>query len=258
LFHFCALQLNDDKHRALEQILDTTQYLLKICGNVKNSPDESKFRRVGFHKRPPVAPATLPTASLTWCKLIMILLASHLLQIRITNPTFARHVRDASGGEQFMRAAGWVLQVHDFEKHFAFEHQPGQWEWRVLEAACVELEKLIALLQGKIQVQTCAYEVQGWSSSAWQHDGVSCRCPLGGPAACARSHLVPCLLPALQRGMGDKKAAQEKMRQQVRAALEDDKAQREVMFQPHSAPVGAHPLPASPRSRGPGQSHEHA
>ncbi|KAI3437897.1 hypothetical protein D9Q98_000342 [Chlorella vulgaris] len=142
-------ELNDDKHRALEQILDTTQYLLKICGNVKNSPDESKFRR-----------------------------------IRITNPTFARHVRDASGGEQFMRAAGWVLQVHDFEKHFAFEHQPGQWEWRVLEAACVELEKLIALLQGKIQ-----------------------------------------------RGMGDKKAAQEKMRQQVRAALEDDKAQREARYE---------------------------
>lgn len=39
-------QLNDDKHRKLEQILDTTQYLQKICGNVKDNPQEAKFRRV--------------------------------------------------------------------------------------------------------------------------------------------------------------------------------------------------------------------
>lgn len=32
-------------------------------------------------------------------------------QIRITNPTFGRHVRDAPGGEEFMHTAGWRVKV---------------------------------------------------------------------------------------------------------------------------------------------------
>ncbi|EFN55941.1 hypothetical protein CHLNCDRAFT_145228 [Chlorella variabilis] len=160
-------QLNDDKHRKLEQILDTTQYLQKICGNVKDNPQEAKFRR-----------------------------------IRITNATFSRHVRDAPGGEEFMHAAGWTVKVDNFEKYFVFEPQPGSLEWRILEEACAELSKLSALIDGKIK-----------------------------------------------RGLGDKKALQERMRQQVRVAIEEDKAQREVIFQAHTAPVEAQPLPPSPRSR---------
>ncbi|KAL4451902.1 hypothetical protein ABPG75_007564 [Micractinium tetrahymenae] len=164
-------QLNDYKHRKLEQILDTTQYLQKICGNVRDHPEEPKYRK-----------------------------------IRITNNTFQRHVRDAPGGEEFMHTAGWGVKVIDYEKYFLFEHQPGGLEWRVLEEACAELAKLQALVDGKIK-----------------------------------------------RGQGDKKAQQEAMRLQVKAAIEEDKAQREVMFQPVSGDVQAQALPPSPRSRSRGQ-----
>lgn len=162
-------QLNDDKHRKLEQILDTTQYLQKICGNVYEHPEEAKYRK-----------------------------------IRITNPTFQRHVRDSPGGEEFMHTAGWGVQVIDYEKFFVFEHQPGGLEWRVLGEACAELAKLEALVGGKIA-----------------------------------------------RGLGDKKAAAEALRKQVKAAIEEDKAHREVMFQRVTGAVEAQPLPSSPRSRGP-------
>ncbi len=33
------------------------------------------------------------------------------MQIRISNPTFGRHVRNAPGGEEFMHAAGWTVKV---------------------------------------------------------------------------------------------------------------------------------------------------
>jgi hypothetical protein len=56
-------------------------------------------------------------------------------------------------------------------------------------------------------------------------------------------------MPAVQRGMSDRKAEQERLRQQVRAAIEDDRAQREVMFQGYTMDVQAQPLPPSPRSR---------
>lgn len=39
-----------------------------------------------------------------WCRL-------PLPQIRITNATFGRHVRDAPGGEEFMHAAGWRVKA---------------------------------------------------------------------------------------------------------------------------------------------------
>lgn len=161
-------QLNDDKHRKLEQILDTTQFLQKICKNVRDSPTEEKYRK-----------------------------------IRITNPTFGRHVRDAPGGEEFMHTAGWRVKVIEMEKYFVFEHQPEEGlEWRVLEEACAELDKLAALVDSKIK-----------------------------------------------RGQGDKRAAAELVRQEVRAAIEEDKAQREVMYQPLTGPAEAQPLPPSPRSR---------
>lgn len=37
--------------------------------------------------------------------------APPLPQIRITNATFSRHVRDAPGGEEFMHSAGWTVRV---------------------------------------------------------------------------------------------------------------------------------------------------
>jgi len=44
------------------------------------------------------------------------------------------------------------FQVVEMEKYFVFEHQPGGLEWRVLEEACAELDKLAALVDGKIKV----------------------------------------------------------------------------------------------------------
>lgn len=44
-------------------------------------------------------------------------------------------------------------QVVDMEKYFVFEFQPGALEWRVLEEACLELDKLAALIDGKIKVR---------------------------------------------------------------------------------------------------------
>lgn len=41
--------LNDDKHRKLEQIKDTVEYLMKILGNVRDHPTEEKYRRVRSH-----------------------------------------------------------------------------------------------------------------------------------------------------------------------------------------------------------------
>ena len=45
--------LNDDKHRKIEQIKDTVDYLVKIIGNVRDQPTEEKYRRVSwpFHSR---------------------------------------------------------------------------------------------------------------------------------------------------------------------------------------------------------------
>lgn len=37
--------------------------------------------------------------------------SQHHCQIRITNPTFSRHVREAPGGEEFLHAAGWTVKV---------------------------------------------------------------------------------------------------------------------------------------------------
>jgi hypothetical protein len=76
-----------------------------------------------------------------------------LPQIRIANPTFSRHVRDAPGAEEFMHAAGWRAAVVDYEKYFVFEHQTGSLEWRILEEACTELDKLATLTDGKIKVR---------------------------------------------------------------------------------------------------------
>lgn len=124
-------------------------------------------------------------------------------------------------------------QVDNFEKYFVFEPQPGSLEWRILEEACAELSKLSALIDGKIKVRGRGQGVakRRLLASGW-----------GGTQRAGR-------LPALQRGLGDKKALQERMRQQVRVAIEEDKAQREVIFQAHTAPVEAQPLPPSPRSR---------
>lgn len=135
-----TLQLNDDKHRKLEQILDTTRFLQRICNNLREHPAEPKFRKVRVA-------ATNPSTSMQLADM-----QQHPLQIRITNPTFVRHVRDAPGGEEYMRAAGWKPAVMEHEKHFVFEHQPGGLEWRILEEACAELDKLAALVDGKMKV----------------------------------------------------------------------------------------------------------
>lgn len=203
-----------------------------------------------------------------------------LHQIRITNPTFSRHVRDAPGGEEFMHAAGWAVkvrrrprssppaplapaasppagpachapsqcrlaphppthspapphpQVEEHEKYFVFTHQPGSLEWRVLGEAVAELAKLAALLDGKIKV------------------GRARVLPRGRPRVCMHAWYedvrwvpkAPCVvsapLPRLQRGQGDRKAAQERMRQEVLAAIHEDAQQREVMYQVGGCRVG--------------------
>ena len=36
----------NDKHRTLAQILDTLTYLKRICENVRDNPEDQKFRKV--------------------------------------------------------------------------------------------------------------------------------------------------------------------------------------------------------------------
>lgn len=44
-------EVNDDRHRKIDQIKDTVAYLCKILSNVLNNPQEEKFRRVrDLHK----------------------------------------------------------------------------------------------------------------------------------------------------------------------------------------------------------------
>lgn len=43
-------------------------------------------------------------------------------------------------------------QVEEHEKYFVYEARPGSLEWRILGEACSELDKLEALVDGKIKV----------------------------------------------------------------------------------------------------------
>lgn len=63
------------------------------------------------------------------------------------------------------------LQVVEHEKYFAFDPQPGCLEWRVLEEACVELQKLEALVEGKLRVGIKGGLVGGWVGG-WSIEGV--------------------------------------------------------------------------------------
>ena len=161
------LQLNDDKHRRLEQILDTTQarqWVLPLlapfchrfqlicstqplhltrpppfatpdsicstcsafaatCSSTQRSQSIARWACSGRRQAkgaiqysskcamcctpslPRAHAQTAPPLSSSCCA------APPLPQIRITNPTFGRHVRDAPGGEEFMHAAGWTVKV---------------------------------------------------------------------------------------------------------------------------------------------------
>lgn len=41
-------ELNDTRHRKLDQIKDTVVYLKKILNNVRNNSDEQRYRRVSI------------------------------------------------------------------------------------------------------------------------------------------------------------------------------------------------------------------
>jgi hypothetical protein len=61
-----------------------------------------------------------------------------------------------------------ALQVFEHEKYFVFEHQPGGLEWRVLGEACAELDKLAALLEGKLKVGAGLVEAATWALAEWR------------------------------------------------------------------------------------------
>eukprot|EP00887_Chlorella_sp_A99_P007878 scaffold20.g7878.t1 len=114
LIHVANWQIMDERHRKLAQIDDSVTFLRRICDNVRSQPDEPKFRK-----------------------------------IKLTNPTFTHHVRDAPGGEAFLKEAGWHVKVEDFEKFWVYDARPGSVEWQILEEACKELDKLVQLVTDK-------------------------------------------------------------------------------------------------------------
>jgi hypothetical protein len=115
LITLASWDLLDEKHRPLSAIKDTLVYLLKICVNVRDAPDEERYRRV-----------------------------------RISNAVFGRHVRDVAGGQEYLLAAGWRPAVVEHDKSLIFEAQPGSLGWRVLEAGVTELQKAEAVVEGKL------------------------------------------------------------------------------------------------------------
>ncbi len=72
------------------------------------------------------------------------------LQIRITNATFGKHVRDAPGGEAFLIQAGWHAAIVEMERYFIFEAQPDTLQWTIFQEACKELAKLDTVLDAKL------------------------------------------------------------------------------------------------------------
>lgn len=114
--HVVNWELNDDKHLKLDQIQTTVIALKQIMNNVREHPEDGKFRR-----------------------------------IRIANKTFGRNVRDAPGGEDYMIACGWKAAVVNMERYFVFDGQPGDsLTWKIFEEGCKELDKLGALIDGKL------------------------------------------------------------------------------------------------------------
>lgn len=116
LLHVANWSIMDEKHRKLEQIRDSVDFLRRICGNVRDHPEQVKYRK-----------------------------------IRVGNKAFSVHVRDAPGGEEYMHEAGWQIKVADHERVWVFEGQPGSTEWLILEEACAELDKLWILVNQKLQ-----------------------------------------------------------------------------------------------------------
>lgn len=116
LLHIINWQINDDKHRKLEQIEATLRHLLLISNNILDHPDEEKYR-----------------------------------QIRILNPIFDRHVRSSPGGDDFMIVAGFHAEVRQNERYFVFSHQPHTIEWKILQEARNEAQKFQNLVTQKIE-----------------------------------------------------------------------------------------------------------
>ena len=151
-------------------------------------------------------------------------------------------MRSAPGGEEFLHEAGWRVVVADHEKSWHLDARPGSVEWEILEEACSELDKLDKLLRGKLEASpacTAACSAVGKAGRSRRGGGGGRRGRSSRrPATClllpARSHPAPLARPpATQRGQGgDKKAEKQKELEKVRAAIEDDKREREVkMFQ---------------------------
>lgn len=147
--------------------------------------------------------------------------------MRISNALFGRHVRDVPGGEDFMRTAGWRVQVVNMERYWVFEGVPGAPSWVLLEAAGCEVDKVERVVAGKLSVR---YSVQLCYCTGTRSAGALCRAR--GPAL---SEATPRLFPPmLQRAVEDKKAATERRLEEVRLAMEDDRAQRALRVQAHA------------------------
>ena len=112
--------INDDRHRKLEAILDTAQYLQARGGRggQGRAGRQGGCRRGAHghaHAHPPNDPALCsppPPPAQKICGNV----CEHphdpkYRRIRVTNPVFGRHVRDVQGGEEFLRLAGWGAKV---------------------------------------------------------------------------------------------------------------------------------------------------
>lgn len=72
----------------------------------------------------------------------------------------------------------------------------------------------------------CVAAAMAASVALWLASGAGYQWLQRGPRSARAQQGAPCLpRPSKQRGQGDKKAAAERMRQEVRAAIEEDKAQ---------------------------------
>lgn len=100
-------------------------YLRKICENVRDNPEEQKYRKVAaaasMYEIHAVIAAVLVSPVQDgggWglqieaeCPPISRPCSMLLAQIRVSNKTFGLHVRDAPGGEEYMHEAGWRVKV---------------------------------------------------------------------------------------------------------------------------------------------------
>ena len=96
----------DEKHNSPSMILENIKPLIKILLNVKDNPEEPKYRK-----------------------------------LRYNNPFVQKRILDTPS-EKLLRLVGWTTIVEDFEKHLVYNHQPKSIEWELLGLVIEKLENV--------------------------------------------------------------------------------------------------------------------